>query len=459
MISEKVRGMNASLAPIVGPGPLKERAPARLRVIEKRAIIGVALTTVAGVATAFTVNSMSSSTTSFPGTVTASKVYDLNFPTNGQVAAILVSVGQSVAKGQLLARQDQTTLESALTSAEGVLKADQAQLAQAQNPQLTPVQYQQDELQVQEAETALANAQANFNAALLAGRASVAQAQTAAAEAQNLVNADQSRYDQACPAGPVAPTAGVTGSTYQTEEEQFSRCQDLQLQLDKDQSALSQANGQISVVVSQANDMVSQDQAAVNTAQAALRVANYEITLQTSPTNPTAVTQAEAAVSQAQGQVSQAQQALAGATLVAPADAKVSEVYGAVGEYLGPDGVHQYSGPAALPNSSSPGFQFFPSATLPGGNATSSASQPLLELIGGQQQVTAEIPEGNVGSFHTGILVHVQIDALHRTVNGTLSSVVQTAVHTGGSVTYDAIVTLDKAVGGLLPGMSASIRL
>ncbi len=48
------------------------------------------------------------------------------------------------------------------------------------------------------------------------------------------------------------------------------------------------------------------------------------------------------------------------ARLVAPDGGIVTAVYGATGETLGPDGVHIYQAPAALPASSTPGFSLFP---------------------------------------------------------------------------------------------------
>ena len=458
VVTEKVRGMNASLTPTSEVRPLSERSRGPLKLAEKRAVIGAVLATAAVAAVGLTVKSMGAASSSYPATVTASQVYDLNFPSAGKVTEVLVAVGQPVKKGQVLARQDPTTLQSALTAAEGVLAADQAELAQAQSPQLTPAQYEQYQLQVEQAQTALSNAEANLNAAVNSGRASVGQAQVAAAQAQNQVNSDQALSAQACPNGPVPPDPSATGSVLQTEQAQFTHCQDLQLQMERDQSAAAQAASQISVAEGQANDMVTQDQAAVNSAAAALRVAQYQVTLQTSSANPTAVAQAEAVVSQAKGQVAQAQQALTEATLMAPADATVAEVFGAVGEFLGPDGVHQYSGPAALPSSGSSGFQLFPAATVPSSGSTASANQPLLQLIGGNQQVTVQVPEGSVGSLHAGGPATVSIGALHQTVNAAVTSVIQNSVHTSGPVTFDAVVTLDHPVGGLLPGMSASVR-
>lgn len=457
--TEKVRGMNASLTPAHGPGPLRERTPVRLIQVERRVVTGVGVAAAAVAALVFTITSLGSSTRSYSAVVTSSQVYDLNFPNSGTVTQIAVAVGQHVTPGQVIARQDTTGLEAAVVAAQGVLKADQQTLQQAQDPQITPAQVEQDRLQVQQAQTALSNAEANLAAAIASGRTTVAAAETAATSDQELVTADQERYNQVCPDGLVEPTAGSNGQASQVAQSQYTQCQDLQSQLDKDQATLYQAQSQVSVVGAQAQDTINQDDSAVNSAQSALELAQYQQTLQTSPTSPTAIAQASAAVSQAQGQLQAAQQALDKATLLAPASGTVAEVDGAVGEVLGPDGVRQYQGPSSISAAQTPSFQLFPSPTTPGGASSNDTTEPLVELIGGEQQVMAQVPEKDIGRFHDGQTLTVGLADLHTSVTGTVSSIVLSAARTATSVTYNVVVSLAHPISGLLPGMSASVAL
>jgi multidrug efflux pump subunit AcrA (membrane-fusion protein) len=417
------------------------------------------LAAVGVIAAIFTVNSVTAGAQTYSAVVTTSKVYDLNFPNTGQVTSIQVKVGSHVTRGDLLATQRTAALQSQLAAAQGVVNADQAALAQAQAPQVSSAQKEQDALQVQQAQTALTNAQAALTSAEAAGKAAVAGAQAAVTSAQQLATSDQTVYTTACPKGPVPPSGSLTGAELQTAESSYQHCQDLQLQVDKDVSALNQAQAQVPVVSAQSEGSINQAQATVNSAQATLNLAEYQQTLQASSNNPAAVDQAQANLSAAQGQLTVARQALAQTQLIAPDDGVVAEVYGAVGEYLGPDGVHQYQSPTALPASQGAGFQLFPTQTVPSGGAgaSSQGSEPMIEIIGGQQQIMAQVPESKVSGLPVGKTVHVNIAALGVTTDGVVTAVVLNPTHANSSVDYDVLIGLSHTVGGLLPGMSATV--
>ena len=458
---EKVRGMNASLATgNASPGPLRERDPGRLHITRRQIAFAVVLAVVAVIAAIFTVNSVTSGQQAYAAVVTTSKVYDLNFPTAGQVTELSVKVGQHVATGQVLARQDATALQRQLAADEAVVAADQRAVAQAQAPQVTPAQQQEDALQVQEAQTALTNAQSALTAAESSGKATVAGAETAATTAGQLVSADQSRYRQACPNGLVPPAANLTGAQLQTAQAAYTQCQSLNFNTNKDQAAQAQAQAQVPIAETQSQQAINQAQATVNTAQAALNTAQYQLTLQGSPTNPAALAQAQANLGQAQGQLAQAQLAVQQVTLVSPGSGVVAEVYGAVGEYLGPDGVHQYAAPVAVQsNQSSGGIKLFPQQTVPsGGNSSGGTVEPLVEVIGGNQQVMAQVPESQVSKLPVGHTATVSIPALNTTTTGRVSELVLNPTRNTSSVSYDVVLTLSRTVPGLLPGMSATVR-
>ncbi len=149
----------------VGASPLAERDPGRLHITRRQMAFALALAVVAILATIFTVNSVKAGAQSFPAVVTTSKVYDLNFTNNGMVSAVLVKVGDRVKPGQILATQADSSLQTQLAADEATVKADREVLVQAGSPALTAAQFEQDNLQAQQAQTALNNA----NAALAVG--------------------------------------------------------------------------------------------------------------------------------------------------------------------------------------------------------------------------------------------------------------------------------------------------
>ncbi len=482
--TEKVRGMNASLSlpsamavpppsalpppissrplvlpsanghpPLVAPGPLSERDPGRLHITRRQIAFALALAVLAGVAAIFTVNAASSGDTSFPAVVSTSKVYDLNFSNTGKVVAISVSPGMHVTTGQVLASQDTGTLQAQLTADNEVVSADQVALQQAGAPQLTAQQLQQDSLQVQQQQTALANAQAALTAADQSGQANVGAAEAAVTSGQALVESDYTRYTQACPNGPVPPTSGSA-----QDEAAYTHCQDLQSAYDDDQATLTKAQSQVPVVQAQAQEAVNTAEAAVNTAQSALNLAQYQGTLQGSPSNSAVQAQAQAALNQAEAQQEQVQQELVAASIVAPASGIVAEVNGAAGENLGPTGVPVYKAPASLPSNQPSGFSLFPSQPTPSGSSDSSGVEPLIEIVGGDQQVTAQVTESGIGHFAVGHTASVTFSVLNGTYTGVVSEVVLNPTSDNTAVTYQVIVRLSRTVPSLLPGMSATVR-
>ena len=101
----------------------------------------------------------------------------------------------------------------------------------------------------------------------------MAAAQATATSDQTLTNNDSARYTSACPRGPVAPASNLTGSALQNAQAQYTLCQNLQQQWDKDQAVSSQAQAQVPLAEAQAQQAINSAQATVNTAQAAVNTA------------------------------------------------------------------------------------------------------------------------------------------------------------------------------------------
>jgi multidrug efflux pump subunit AcrA (membrane-fusion protein) len=405
------------------------------------------------------VSAITSGENSFPAVVTTSKVYDLNFADTAKVTNVMVKVGQKVRAGQVLATQDSSSLQTQLAADKSSVAADQALLNQLGAPEVTPAQRQQDSLQVQQAQTALSNAQSDLAEANSSGQANVAAAGAAITSAQTLETSDDSRYTQACPNGPVTPAADLTGTALQEAQAQFTHCQDLQTTLDQDQTTVSQAQAQLPVVQAQSQQSIGTAQQSVNTAQSALNTAEFQETLQASPTDTAAQAQAQASLNQAEAQLAQVEQSLQAASLIAPDGGVISEVYGEVGENLGPDGVQLYAAPAALPQNDPSGFSLFPSQpSVQGSDTTSSGSEPFLEIVGGSQQILAQVTQSQVSEVAVGRKATVTITALNENESGVITAVGLSPTRNNTAVTYDVTITLDRTVPGLLPGMSATVR-
>ena len=260
------------------------------------------------------------------------------------------------------------------------------------------------------------------------------------------------------PRRPVTPDPGLSGVALQVAQSSFTHCQNLQLTLSQDQAAVSKAQAQLPVVQAQAQQAIDTAQANANSAQAGVNLAGQAQSLQASPGSASAQAQAQANLNQAEAQVAQVQSEVNSARLVAPDGGIVTAVYGATGETLGPDGVHIYQAPAALPTST-PGFSLFPSQ--PSSQSSSSTSQsgtePLMELVGGRQQILAQIPESEVASVPVGKSTTVNITALNLKASGVVTQVDLSPSKGSNGVTYQVIITLNRTASGLLPGMSATV--
>ena len=245
------------------------------------------------------------------------------------------------------------------------------------------------------------------------------------------------------------------------------RCQDLQLQLEKDQSSLVTAQAAVPTAQAQAQQSINTAQSNVNAAQAAVNLAvNQEGAANVHPVISAAVEQAQANLNQAQSQLALwLSRPLQQATLVTPDSGTVAEVYGAVGEYVGPDGVRRDPAPR------SPSLWWIlrhpalpVAATTPsGGSSTTSGFEPLIEIVGGAQQVMAQVPAVQcLRTLPFGRTAHVYIPALHLTVPGGWSTGGRAEPNPGGQhrrqLRRDNETKLDHTVGGLLPGMSATVR-
>ena len=247
-----------------------------------------------------------------------SSTYNVVFSGSGIIDQIDVTVGQTVVKGQVLAKLNKTSLQDALN-------AQQATVLSAQ--------------------TGVNNAEANLSKSEASSNASVQSAQTGLTNAQTSLATQQTQSATSITVSQTTLTNDQTALTNTQAESSAS--------VSADQTALSNAQTTLSHTQSQSAASVSADQTALNNAQTALAhtqttaaaqisqaqatlnqdeyTCNHEPTpttgtpltncLQVAQTTyNTAVAQANASVATAQSNVSAAQQALA----TAQADASAS---------------------------------------------------------------------------------------------------------------------------------------
>ncbi|MCL4540885.1 MAG: biotin/lipoyl-binding protein [Chloroflexi bacterium] len=191
------------------------------------------------------------------GPVSAAQSIPLTFPQSGKVTEIDVAPGQKVQTGQVLAKQDTTTLEAALNQAKAQLAQQQAALEKL-DAGPTPAQVAADKQVIAAAEQNLKNAQANSP---LVEQQNQKDAQTytvALANAQNMLADAQANY-------------GVVQQQVQKS------LQVDQLAIDNAQQVLQNAQKNQAVAEQQINVALQSDQTAVQNAQQAVQAAEQNL--------------------------------------------------------------------------------------------------------------------------------------------------------------------------------------
>jgi multidrug efflux pump subunit AcrA (membrane-fusion protein) len=421
---ERLRGMNAAIA-ANGNGRVR---PAARHSVHPWQLAMALLLVVAGVlAAVFTVRQITNTGNTFPAVVTSAMEANLNFENAGLLTEITVHPGDRVRAGQVLAREDQTVALALVNADKTTLLADKAQVEQLQNPVISDAQRQQLALQVQQAQATRDGARAATDDAASVAASSAAQAQTVVSATQSLVAGDQSRFTQGCPQGLVPPTSSSLGSAPLVLLQNYINCQNLQLQLQKDQATLAQVQGGISDALARGQQMTDQ--------------ANHAL------------------VARDEYQVALDQVTLLRTTITAPGDGVVAEVNGSVGELVGSSGVHTYAGPAPV-SENQPSFQLFPSAPSSSTSANQPSTASLVTIYqAGDMEVTTQVPESAIGSIHKGDPAKVAISALNTTVNATVDRIVAIPANSPGQVVYDVILATAGRPAGLLPGMTATVHV
>ncbi len=425
-----------------------------------------------------------------------SAIYNLVFTGTGKITEIDVTVGQTVTKGQVLAKLDKISLQDAVNTAQAGVLSAQTGMNTAQD-NLNKAQAQSN-ANVQSAQVALNNAQASLSTTQTQSQASVAAAQTTLSNDQtNLTNtqtqsaasnsaaqtplsndqtslshtqatasaqiaAAQLAMEQACtatpPATPVASTCATETAAYHQAVATANAT------VAAAQANVASAQKQLTVTEAQANANNATAQARVTSdqkqvASAVAQASSSNTTAQNTvnaATSSLAKAQTDAAVSvtSQQGTVKTAQSTLQtnlvalqtakhnldNATLLAPHDGIVTTINGTVGGTPG--------APA--------------SATV---TATSSASGNTFIQIAdiSTLQVLAAVNESDTANLKVGDPARFTVSAYgNRLFTGTVSAIAPVGQTVSNVVSYPVTIDVNKddlQNTNLLPGMTASVTI
>ncbi len=357
------------------------------------------------------------------GTVVPRSQVQLQFPVSGQVTAINVTIGQSVAAGQTLATLEDTQQRATLAQAESGMATAQAQLAAAQNP-LDPTHQLQLMQAVSSAQQALNITTTEVNNILATDANQIAYDQ------QQLTAAQQKYQTDGCGIASPPPDP-TTCNNDQIAITQWTNT----LQHDQHQQSVDQATGAA---------RIANAQQALTSAQNALSNAGQQ--------SPVAVQLAQAQVSSAQAQVAAAQAELAKTVLTAPVGGTVLAINGAVGEQVSAGSASTSVAPGSsggiLPNSGSGGTQ----SVANGGFITIADATKFV--------VAAPFSESDATKLKIGDTCTVSVDALPG--NSLPCKVVGLASNTtlvNGVAEYYATLDLGSAANQLKEGMTANAQV
>jgi HlyD family secretion protein len=429
-----------------------------------------------------------------------SAVYNLVFTGTGKIAEIDVTVGQTVRKGQVLAKLDKTSLQDAVNAAQaGVLSAQtsfnnaQANLNKAlalsdaniqsaqtalNNAQASLGTTQtQSQASINLAQTTLSNDQTNLSNTQTQSQASINAAQTtlsndqtnlsktqASAQAQIKVAATQ--RDQAClTPTPTTPTPTPTAPTAcdlaiaqynQTVATANANIAAAQARVASDQQQLTLTEAQANSNNATAQARVTSDQQSLASAQAQANSSNTTAQNQVNTaTNQltTAQANADASVTSQQGLVNAAQSQLQtalvqlqtakhnldNATLLAPHAGIVTTINGTVG--------------------GTPGVSATSVATSTGGGGGTFIQISDISTL----QVLAAVNESDTANLKVGEPAQFTVSAYgNRIFTGTVSAISPFGQTVSNVVTFPIPIDVnndDLQNANLLPGMTASVTI
>ncbi len=425
-----------------------------------------------------------------------SAIYNLVFTGTGTISEIDVSVGQTVTKGQVLAKLNKTSLQDAANSAQaGVLSAQtgvntaQANLSKAQAQSNANVQsaqvalnnaqaslsttQTQSKTSVATAQTTLSNDQTSLSHTQAQSAASISAAQTTLSNAQTSLShtqatasaqiaAAQLAKEQACtatpPATPVASSCATATAAYNqavaTANANVAAAQanvtsaQKQLTLTEEQAKANNATAQARVTSDRQQVASTEAQASSSNTTAQNTVNAATSSLATAQANANAsVTTQQGMVNTAQRQLQTAlvtlqtaQHNLANAIILASHEGIVTTINGTVG-----------GTPGAPANAST-------------ATTTSASGNTFIQIADvSTLQVLAAVNESDTANLKVREPAQFTVSAYgNRLFTGTVSAISPVGQTVSNVVSYPVTIDVNKddlQNANLLPGMTASVTI
>jgi HlyD family secretion protein len=327
------------------------------------------------------------------GNVAADRTLAVDFDgSGGIVKAIEVEPGDTVRKGQVLARVDATSARQALRSAQAQLQSAEASYDEVVQGQ-TPQERAADQQSVASAEVSLRGAEVSLRSARETAALDRRQHDSAVATAERALAKAQQQ-------DPVDQTAVQTARTALTAAQDARASSDL---ADRQQ--------------------VRAQEQALSAARQQLAGTRATVAVNEQPARASSVAQAQSQVDNARISVAEARSTLAQATLRAPAAGRVAAVNGTVGQ----------SSTSSSSDSSS--------------DSSSSASGFVTLVSARTLEVTADVAEADINDVKVGQQVAVTVSADDRQLTGTVAEVADTSTVTNNVVEYAVTVRIDRGHG------------
>lgn len=390
------------------------------------------------------------------GSLVAITEQNLGFAEGGRLAEVLVSVGDRVQTGDVLARLEDFALEQALERARAQLDQARANLAKIENG--NSVEAAQASLD--QAREILSATQEQVDATNAANDVATERARVQLEfDREQLDRAqDQLAADEAGCSSPPPTASHSSGLLAGTEQSAPTPAPDPECEaIAADETAVQQARG--AVIASETALRTAEQRERVDEASGRLSVENSRNSVvsaqnqldQAGSDRPADTSAQEAAVRDAEAGVALAQRDLDDTALRAPTAGVVSEINGAVGEFVGPA-----SGTTSLAPGSSARLPGVTDASSTGaGGATAGGAFLVLNDVESFQLVVP-FEESDAARVQPGQAVDVTVDAVPGlTVPASVLAVAPTGADVSGIVNYYATVVLDRGDPQLRDGQTA----
>jgi multidrug efflux pump subunit AcrA (membrane-fusion protein) len=347
-------------------------------------------------------------TVSLSGNLAPDGAIDLDFQGAGTVTAVNVQPGQTVTAGEVVATQDQTTLDANLIQAQATLASAQAKLSLDRAGATA---------------SSVAQAQGQVNSAYVQYTTALTSlADTKSVNAQMVSQA----YGAYTAAEAAATAAGCTptATTPPCPQDEQTLAQDLQ--------AWQAASAKAAQSNDQAQGQVSADKVQWQNAKTSLAA------LLSGSTTSQQIAMDVSQVNIAQVGVTTAQKAFSATTLTAPTSGVVEEVNVTTGEQIPSGGTGAASASAS---------------------ASGSSTHAIVIITPGVYEVTGSVSDALVNQIAVGQSAQVVAAGSSNAVAGKVTLVAEEATVSSGVATFPVTVVLSGASPSLRPGMSASVSV